>query len=153
MDYRNRYSTKIYFEQRIKRTLVPFLLWSIFWCILHCYWHKEIPSFFTIIYKIFNTEYQGVYWFFIPLFGIYLLIPIISKIKEERKLLMYFCGIIFISEGLLKPLYKVLDINTIGGDNSLAGPLFFIVMGYLLSKTDYKINKTILVTLTLFCLL
>ena len=151
MEYRNKYSTKNYFIQRIKRTFLPFLLWSIFWAILYCYWHKEIPSFFTFIYRIFNTEYQGVYWFFIPLFGLYILLPIVSKLKNEKKILLYFCAIIFIFEGLLKPLYRILEIDTIGGENSLAGPLFFLISGYLLNKTELKLNKTILIILTLFC--
>lgn len=51
------------------------------------------------------------------------------------------------------PIYKIYNISPIGGGNSIAGPLFFFISGYLISKTpkiNIKLIKT-LILLSLFC--
>ena len=44
IDYRNKYSTKIYFKKRINKTLIPFIIWSM----LALLYIAKIPK--TIIY-------------------------------------------------------------------------------------------------------
>ena len=152
MDYRKRYSTKKFFIQRIKRTLIPFIFWSIVAGTIHCYINKEIPTFHLYIYKIFNTEFQNVYWFFLPLFGIYLLTPILNLLKDKRDILIYLLIIISLQEGILMPLYKLLEVEPIGR-NSISGPILFFILGYLLSTTTKQINKKVLIIVSIFCLI
>ena len=141
MDYKNRYSTKQFLIQRFKRTFLPFIIQSLFWAALRYYWTNEIPSLFDLVYKVFHTEYQNVYWFFIPLFGIYLLLPAIQQLKYNRNILNYISIILFINEGLLMPLYKILNINPIGGENTLAGPMLFFIIGYMITNNGNIINN------------
>lgn len=63
LDYNERYSTKEYFIKRIKKTLIPFIVWSIFsiiWCIF--FKHENInTNIFSMIYGIINTKYNTIY--------------------------------------------------------------------------------------------
>lgn len=85
MNYRERYSTKVYIRKRILKTLIPYITWCITWlfaCLLIGE-HKEVES-FSIRYFLDGilTGNVGTYWFFIPLFCIYIFIPIFSLIPD-----------------------------------------------------------------------
>lgn len=88
MDFRKRYTLKEYFRKRVVRTVIPFLIWSLValaWQI----WRGRIAvadlTPLGVVNSIVNTEYLGIYWFFIALFAIYLSIPVLSLIPEDKR--------------------------------------------------------------------
>lgn len=102
LDYREKYSTKEYFMKRIKKTLIPFFVWS-FIGLIYIYfpfdkYTDDIFSVSTIIDMIMNTKIIGIYWFFIPLFSVYLSIPVLSAIpkKNKKSILLYLGGYLFL---------------------------------------------------------
>lgn len=92
MDYRERYTTAEFYKNRIKKTVVPFVFWSLISGMFMAY-ISEVPMDWNIIHIIdntFNTRYFSIYWFFIPLFAIYISFPIISFAAENIQLMTFF---------------------------------------------------------------
>lgn len=146
INYRERYTTREFFYKRFYRVIVPFLFWSVISLI--CYWFK-VPmydfSINNIITDIINTKYMRVYWFFIPLFAIYLSIPLLSAVRDNLKIEVFtYIGIItFFLASLLPTLAKLTNIHyNIGISPSVsAGYLLYVFLGYIISKKEISRNK------------
>lgn len=142
--YRKRYTTKDFFKKRIIRTFIPFIIWSLIATVE--YRLNPLNTGFRIfIDSIFNTSIQGVYWFFIPLFSIYLAIPVLSLLKEHRNTLWYLAASTFLLTSLLPPLFNYLRLTW---NYSLQMPmaggyLLFVILGYLFSTQDLTRNQRI----------
>ncbi len=89
IDYRDKYSTKEYFKKRFIKTVIPFLVWSIIAVLYSIFYLKKTSidwlSFKLIFNGIVDTKFVTIYWFFIPLFIIYLIIPILSAIDKKKR--------------------------------------------------------------------
>lgn len=133
MEYRKRYSTAEFFKHRFNRAVIPFVIWSLVWVALKYVTGDDGNlSPFHIIDGIVHTSYQPVYWFFIPLFGIYMLMPVMSWLKDKRKVLIYLAALIFFITGVMNPILEWAEIAPIkSAQNAMAGPLLFMVLGYL----------------------
>ena len=88
LDYRRKYSTKEFLLRRFIKTGIPFMVWSFIGLFYNMYRQKNFRflSAKEVISGLINTEWVGIYWFFIPLFAIYLSIPVISSIAEEKRI-------------------------------------------------------------------
>ena len=66
IEYRKRYSTKEFFQKRIRKTLIPFLCFSIiglFYQLYMGYIQVSDLNFWTVIDGILNVKYNETYWF------------------------------------------------------------------------------------------
>lgn len=146
LDYNQKYSEKEYAKKRITKTVIPFLIWSIIGLIFRIFVIKEIKttdlSFTYIFNGIFNTEIIGIFWFFKDLFLIYLIIPLLANIQQEKKVRLYSNTII-----LLLVLNVILPfINNIFNlglrlsmqVNLACTNVLFVLIGYVLSKKELK---------------
>lgn len=146
INYRERYSTKQYFEKRIKKTVIPFVTWSIIgliYCVLRDRIILKEISFLNILEMMFNTQIIGIYWFFISLFAVYMAIPVFSAIpKEKRKSIFTYLAIFgFVFNCLLPFCATILNFSY---NNSLrigvaSEYLLYIIIGYLLH--EYECDK------------
>lgn len=142
--YRERYSTREFLKKRFTRTFVPFLLWSL----IALVWKvatRQLPAPQgprTIINLIFMTQIIDIYWFFIPLFAIYLAIPVLSLLADGKhdNVLWYALGVSFITISVLPCLLPLMGIqfNPSLSFPLMQGYLMFPVLGYLLSKTEFS---------------
>lgn len=97
IDYNKRYDLNTYFKKRIHKTFIPYIIWSILGLIFQIIYLKSIKlsqvNFKMILNGLLSTSncLVQVYWFFIPLFCIYLAIPIISEIpiQKRKKIFIY----------------------------------------------------------------
>lgn len=143
MDYRERYDTKTFMKKRLLKTLIPFLFWTF---VALIWWSLRVNggSFdfnpVHVVSNIFNTAYINHYWFFIPLFGIYLALPVLSAVQDKLRLFKYasILGIVFVA---FLPLFcNVFDIQfnsysippIFGG----GGFILYVFLGYCLSRTN-----------------
>lgn len=142
MRYRERYSTREFFVHRFRRAVVPFVVWSLIWVALQYVTGKDTDlSLFHIADGIIHTTYQPVYWFFIPLFGIYLLMPVLSMLREYRRVLIYLAVLIFIVTGVVDPLLSWGGVAPVKSmQNAMAGPILFAVLGFLYKETRGRIK-------------
>ncbi len=144
MGYRERYTTKEFFKKRMLRTLFPFIIWSLV-CMVGYGFDIASLGFRGIINKVIFCEFETTYWFFPVLFSIYLAVPVISLLKDNRKILWYMVGCAFM-------LYSVLPLALswigIGWNMNfqmpvVAGYLMFPILGYLLATQDFKKTQRI----------
>lgn len=92
LDYHKKYTTKEFLLRRFRRTGIPFIVWSfigLFFSML-IQKHLRLLTVKGLISGLINTEWISVYWFFIPLFAVYLCIPVISSIAEEKKVKVFW---------------------------------------------------------------
>ena len=140
-DYKDKYDTKTYFIKRFKRTVIPFLFWSIAW-VIFSKTNRE-KSILEIFNLIINTKAQGVYWFFMPLFSIYLTIPAFSYINKDTriKVLKYIFWYGLIATAFIPFIAKIthLPFNSALRAPICGGALLYPIIGYLLVNS-YKLT-------------
>lgn len=151
LDYRNRYDTISFLEKRLKKTVIPFVFWSIISIPLSIYGFSDvhlekemISTWQGLINVILNHKGASIYWFFSPLFAMYLSIPVLSTIPLERRKNIYGFMIMysFVSYSMLPTLCSVLGITF---NNGLQNPLngggyvIYLLLGYWI--TNYQIKK------------
>ncbi len=151
LDYPKRYDTKTYFQKRIAKTLIPFLVWSLVgWGrLILSAWRagREPDSALLTVTGIWNgiwdTTFVEIYWFFIPLFTCYFCIPLFAAVPEEKRKTLF--GYLIAGSFVLQSLFPFL--NQIGGASLrvpfhldvAGGYLLYILLGYWLST--YELPK------------
>lgn len=148
INYNIRYTTKQFFSKRFKRTVIPFLFFSAFSILYSVVVHKtQIENFsaYELINSIISYKYSGIYWFFPSLFTIYLCIPVIAAIPEEKRksIFKYVILIGFILSSLV-PFLVSLTNGKITSMPGLSFPiaqenLIFVFIGYYID--NYEIPK------------
>lgn len=144
MRYDERYSDREFFRRRLKRTLIPFLLWSAIWFFIvlkqNGYDITDI-SVVDVFNGIINTEYQPVYWFFIPLFIMYSLLPLMVKAKDDLRLIRYLIILFFVLASCYT-LYCKLTSSEANPfiANAIFGPMLYLLAGYYMSREVFSRN-------------
>lgn len=147
MDYRDRYDTKTFFKKRFQKTGIPFLFWSVVAIVCNyiigvVYWVQM--DFAFIFGGIFGTKFMHIYWFFLPLFGIYLSMPLFTAVeKKYRKPLFIYLAIVAFVLNHVWNFWDMLAEGDMAANSlvvsSMSGPLLYMVVGYLL--THYEVPK------------
>ena len=152
LDYYEKYSTGKFFLKRIKKTVVPYVVWSLLGVLYLVVLKKLNPQEVTIKYLIKGlSEFNliNLYWFFGPLFAAYLCMPLFAAVQKDRKKSVYSFVVIFtFLFNLLFPfIIYHLKVNysfplsvTVG-----TGYLIFLMMGYLLDKNELKLPVRLII--------
>ena len=151
MSYRNKYTTKTYFTKRIQKTLIPLLAWSIIIFIWKYCTNRlafEPSSFRAIINAFFASEIEPVYWFFMPLFAVYMCIPVLSLLTppSARKILSYMLVMALITISICPLFFNLLGLTW---NNALSfqltgGYVVYVLLGYFLSTSELSKSKRLL---------
>ncbi len=144
IDYHDRYSTKVYFKKRFQKTVLPFLMWSI---IAFFYYRKTAGMDYTglknLINGIFNTNILSIYWFFIPLFSVYICIPALGMIeKKNRKQVFAYLIITAFILNILMPFICALTGIQMNGQLAAytsQSYLIYVLIGYYIDQ--YLVEK------------
>lgn len=139
LDYRDRYDTRTYAVKRVKKTLIPFVFWSLvalaFQLILKGYTLEKVTA-YTLVDTILNSRHWGVYWFFMPLFGAYLMIPVLSLIPKERRknIFLYIIAVGYLINELIPFVNRLLGpVIPVSGELTFpvsSGYLLYLFVGY-----------------------
>ena len=149
IDYNKRYSTKIYAQKRIKRTVIPFFFWSIIFYLGSRFFNSTPPhyQYGFFVGGIINTNVVSIYWFFIPLFSCYLIIPVLASIQNKIKIFSYIVIMLFISASVFPFLENLLNIKINPllrfPMESAGGYIIYLLLGYLLGNIEIKKEKRI----------
>ena len=149
MDYQKKYDTKIYLKKRFSKTVIPFLFWTFIGLLFDMFFLHTVKvsdlSLKVLVDGFINNRFVQIYWFFMPLFGIYLSIPLFASIEEEKRveLFKYLFLIGFIFNGTIPFLLSAFHIDMAWplGINVVSGYAIFVVMGYLIHKIDFTLNQ------------
>lgn len=143
IDYRKRYSTKEFFCKRIKKTLIPFIVWSVFSIFYRyqiCGWQYSGGR--DLINGIINTKFNSVYWFFIPLFAVYMSIPLLSTIDQKYRIkaFSYISLITFFFSSFLPTVFSLckLEYNYAIQLPIAGGYILYVMLGYIIKNVDFK---------------
>ncbi len=146
MEYRSRYTTLEFFKKRFVRTVIPFIVWTLINAVLKGISPFEI-GIRQFLSRCFLTSIENIYWFFIPLFSVYLALPALSLLKNHRKVLWYLAGCTFLLTSLLPPVFKYIGLswNTNLNMPMVSGYLLFVILGYLLSTEELSRKKRVII--------
>lgn len=138
INYRKKYSTKIYARKRIVKTVIPFLFWNLFGIIYQVLLHSKDVSILrplNLLNSIFNSGGNQIYWFFLPLFAIYMAIPVLTIVPEQlrKKTYIYMILLSFLTISVLPTVFKLLggQFPQLLTTPISAGYIIYILLGYL----------------------
>lgn len=153
VDYPQRYDTKTFFIKRLKKSVVPFLFWSF----APFFLSLAFPKFYHVDTKFtFQNVFNGTlnyywfyyFWFFIPLFCIYLAMPLLAYVRQDKKVKIFsyimiagFAVNIFIPF-ILKLINRDPSVN-LAWRYSLPVVLnymWFVFAGYVLHKVEIPLK-------------
>lgn len=149
MDYQKKYDTKIYLKKRFSKTVIPFLFWTFMGLLFDIFFlHTVKVSDLTLkvlVDGFINNRFVQIYWFFMPLSGIYLSIPLFASIEEGKRieLFKYLFVVGFIFNATIPFLLSAFHLNITWplNINVVIGYAIFVVMGYLIHKMDFTPNQ------------
>lgn len=88
MRYRERYTTKEFLRRRFLKTGIPLVVWT---AVFYVYYRAEGTITWTgwraLLNSLINFTIVPVYWFFSPLFLVYLSLPVLSRLSDDRRVL------------------------------------------------------------------
>ena len=141
INYPERYTLAEYLKRRAKKTLLPFIAWSLIGLLYLAAWEKVSLSELTIldvIRKMMDTSIISIYWFFPPLFCIYLSIPLFAAVPKTIRIkvfsylfvagLTFNCLVPFVNEIL--HLNLPVKISVIPANDYL----LYVIVGVLLHE-------------------
>lgn len=151
IDYKEKYTTKEFFRKRIKKTLIPFIFWSIFGMVYLCYKNHNLSLFsehlINIVSNILNSRYIAIYWFFVPLFSAYMCIPILANINDKIKTFKYLIIVGFIFMGIIPFIFNLLsgyyNYNIV--PCIVNGYIFYSIVGYYLMNTYFEKKNSLII--------
>lgn len=153
LTYHKKYTTRQFLIRRFLRVLPPFIFWSIFAFFYKMYILKSINeefNFINFLLGIYNHTYMEVFWFFIPLFSIYISLPVLAILITNLKVTIYITIYSFISYFVIPFIIKLYDINF---DISILSPiainyLVYVLSGYIFNCIEIsKVKRIFIYTL------
>ncbi|MBM6891761.1 acyltransferase family protein [Enorma massiliensis] len=141
MRYRDRYDTRSFFRRRLLKTAVPFIIWNLIWYLVLP--QENALSVRGFVSGVMSNQIVSVYWFFFPLFGIYLSLPALSWLADKRETLWYLVGGTFVLQSVMPKVFALLGMSWNGEliVRVASGHIMFVLLGYLLSTESISSNK------------
>ena len=152
IDYPDRYDTKTFFKKRLKKTLIPFLFWSLAGAAVHAFVARDYPpetyTPINLTAGILCSKFIPIFWFFPPLFGLYLCMPLLANTKKSTRkgLFRYLIVAIFIVNSLIPNLIKLAKLPPafmvsigVGMD-----AFFYAIVGYYIANYEIKQRNRII---------
>lgn len=143
MNYNKRYSTKEYFKKRIIRTAIPFIAWSALAGVFIMVRDHKVFTLSEFIGGIMNCKFVDFYWFFPALFAVYLAIPFLATVPEEKRKKWFGYAIIIalVVNSLLPFVARMLHFSYSGNFifPAISGYLIYVLLGYWID--NYEINR------------
>lgn len=143
---------KIDIKKIFKVNILTKITSFVFWMYMYAIYRFVVKNTLTVL-SVFEGNYHM--WFLYMLIGLYIMIPVLRKITESKKIMEYFLIILFIFSFLIPSLINILKcinnlyimtmINAFESiyDNfnflSTLGYVFYFVLGFYLYKYDIKV--------------
>lgn len=153
LNYREKYSTKVFYEKRIKRVLIPFLFWTIAYYIFDSRFYAFPGPIFqsqlgirNFVTAFANNNINNLFWFFYAILALYLVTPMLSILaKSHKKLLLGIVFGYFVFSDLLDYFSKLISINLdtryINQPLIASSYLGYFVIGYLIKENYFSLKQ------------
>jgi len=133
LEFDKKYGIKTYFSKRFHKTVIPYIFWSIVGILFQFYYLKSVSNVdFAYIFNCFIIGGGAIeaYWFFIPLFKLYILFPIFLRFVNTKKHCLIFLASLF----FINIVAYFFNVNIVGYS-------FLAVFGFYIHK--YGISQKI----------
>ena len=145
LDFYDRYSTGQYFKKRFTKTVIPFLFWSVIGLLVHVFLMKDM-TFEGMTVRTFINElmscgkFVSVFWFFRPLFILYIGIPLFAGVEKSKKIKIFtYLAVTALFLDFLMPfLDKAFETKLYLNLTTLVATYYFIflLLGYILHHVE-----------------
>ena len=139
LDYREKYSTKVFLKKRFSKTILPFIFWSIVAGLFNA-WRRGQAFDFNIAHivdNILNAKYFHIYWFFTSLFAVYLSMPLLSAVADKLNVYTYTAVVGVICVGIIPLCFSLLGLGSWPITPPVVGGfILYVLLGYIFSKID-----------------
>ena len=141
INYPERYDLSAYFKKRLKKTVLPFLVWSLIG--LAYQWYRGVIAADQItlpfvVRGILHSEIITIYWFFPVLFSVYLSMPLFAAVPKEKRrgIFGFLLAAALVCNALLPLLIQVfhLDLSWPVTVGAASGYLMYVLAGVLLHE-------------------
>ena len=141
LDYQEKYDTKEFFFRRLKKTVIPFMFWSLLGLIYQIYKGRiqiEEQSIIMLFNDFINGNIINIYWYFPALFNVYLSIPLLAAVPKEKRKSIYrlIIALAFMINSIIPFINSVFNLNIDFPLNVIAGSgyLLYVLVGYYISE-------------------
>lgn len=154
LGYRQKYDTRTFFRKRFKKAFVPFLVFSVlFYAFAIVFTRHPDLSLTTVVYNVATGHIPFTdYWFFVPLFILYLFMPFLSVMVAHlsNRQLLALILLIVAMQSVCEPV-----IALVGAEWKLpmGSYVAYLFLGYYLSKTDWEKDTRVVTALAVAGLL
>ncbi len=135
-----------YARRRFFRTVLPFIIWSVLGLIFDIFYlglvspDLKLTSYVSMILNA-TVPTTSVFWFFFPLFAIYLALPLFISVEDGKKEKVFgYLILSYLFFTLVKDLFSVLGASfpTVLQLVALGGWLIYPVLGWYLSTVELR---------------
>lgn len=149
LDYRKRYTTKIYYKKRLLKVVIPFIFWSIIFYLFYIWKDKPDINWHIIIQHFITGEIPyTAYWFFVPLILLYIFIPFLSLMTMHmtEKCMIGLILVLFAFQILLPLFCSLFNIEFLY-QLPIGGYFLYMLCGYYIAKYDFKNSRLVMIFL------
>lgn len=149
LNYRKKRDTATFLKGRMLRIFLPFLAWSVILFVIRFsgLFYPQNPSVpFTLggfADALMTNAIEPTYWFFFAMFGVTLSVPVLSLLAEQKKILWYMVGCVFVFTSVAPYVFHFINVPWNSGiEISVAsGYVMYVVLGWLLADKDFKLSS------------
>ena len=152
IDYREKYSTKEFLKRRFIKTFIPYVFWTLMGLLYNIANHFTAISEITpefLIRGFIENKIVITFWFFWPLFGIYLLMPLISLIPKDKRISVfkYLIAIGMLFDIIPQFVSEVFSLNLTSPLTVLVGSeyVLYVFIGYVITHSDIKLPGRLII--------
>lgn len=143
LQYKEKYSTAVFFKRRISRIVVPFFLWTTIFLIWKIQEGEIVYSGMRdLLTRYLSNGVLNIYWFFYPLLAIYLAMPVLTVFGEEKnkKLLRYTLAAAVLTYSVAPVLGAALSVQYSEDFNFpvTGGYVMYVLLGYYMSSSQFS---------------
>lgn len=153
LDFNEKYGLKIYYIRRIKKVIIPFLIWNIILYLFRTYLLRDMKKIKINFINIWNLYYgHKIYSIFnsIHIFILmYMIIPLIAYVRKENKITIYSYSfiILFLIQTLIPYLISIFRLNLIWVYQIHAGYIIYIFAGYIIEHYKFLFSIKLIIYL------
>lgn len=140
------FSFHVYAQKRFSRTVLPFIFWSFVGLIYDIFYlgsvspDLELANYVSMILNA-SIPTTSVFWFFLPLFAIYLALPLLIYVDDEKKKKVFgYLIFAYLILNLIRNLFGFFGIS-FPVDLQLivmGGWLIYPILGWYLSNIELR---------------
>lgn len=132
--YKDKYSTKIFIRKRLLRTGVPFLFFSIVaFFISYLPDLNEPVTIKEFLIGLMDARFYSLYWFFIPLFWLYFLMPVLTACRLFERIEYLYLTMLLLLICTLPLVNELTSHEFRFSNNQLAGPVLYALLGWYIT--------------------